>query len=115
MGIDEKIKTEQKQMLRAYQKVFLATEFINGQLYIFKDNLTQMSKLALNNSIKHTNKFLRVVEKTVKDEKHEDNLSNDIELIERMFNAFIQAEEKGFPDAFKNSFYKICQEHSIDI
>ncbi len=102
-----------KQIFEAYLKSFLAIEFMNGQLYMFKDRLKFKQKRLLESAIQHTNSFLKMVRKDLTKEGAEDQIDSDIDLITTMFDAFVQAEEKGITYKFKNDFNKICAENNI--
>lgn len=108
-------KQIEKKRLEAYQKVFLSIEFINGQLFMFKDYLEQNQKFVLNSAIKATNHFLKIVGAALNQKTLESDLNHDIDLITEMFDAFIQAEEQNIEHKFRNDFYKICAENNIKI
>lgn len=101
------------QINKIFAKIYLLSSCMQGNLYLVKDFCRQDIKAKINRSIKHTESFLKEVERAFKYSDAEEYAEDDTEMLDNIFESFIEAEENGILLTFKNDFNMICKKNGL--
>jgi len=100
----------------AAAKIYLAMRYAELQFYWIRDMTDGVLKLRVNNAIRSIGPFTKLFEDNFSDsDQGEEYAGSDTEMISKIIDAFVQAEEKGIIFKFMNDFNRICTQNNLKV